>query len=354
MDADDNGDICLHASAPVAVIVDINGIADTGFSAFTNRRTDTRDDTSGRGVIGADRMLSVNFPEAVGGGTVLGQLTIDWATTTGFVTAYACADGVPRDRTGAITRSDLNFDGTITPVASNRLIVTADEAGDVCLFTSAPVAIVVDASATASAAAVTAFPNRRVDTRTPLTPPGPITPSGPEAVPLLAPLSAGSCAGRCGCTHRATRRRFRDEPADPGGEDRQLRPGAASVRARAGRCRRRGQRRGRHQVHRLVPLPTTCRTRPRPIRANRGHRPVGSDEPTRLRLLRRKRRRRRMAPVSSGVRGARGVQRPEQAVLPTRADPTRTSQPAARSDVCLGRFADCGPSSATVDDRPDL
>ena len=203
VDADDNGDICLHASAPVAVIVDINGIADTGFSAFTNRRTDTREDTSDRRVIGANRMLSVNIPEAVGGGTVLGQLTIDRATTTGFVTAYACADGVPRDHTGAITRSDLNFDGTITPVVSNRLIVTADEAGDVCLFTSAPIAIVVDASAIASAAAVTAFPNRRIDTRTPLSPPGPITPPGPEAVPVWPPYQpAPALAGVAALTGR--------------------------------------------------------------------------------------------------------------------------------------------------------
>ena len=187
VDADDDGDICLHTSAPVAVIVDVNGIADTGFSAFTNRRTDTRENTSDRRFIGANRMLRVNIPEALGGRTVLGQLTVDGATTSGFISAYACADGLPRDDTGAITRSDLNFDGMITPVASNRLIVTADGVGDVCLFTSAPVAIVVDASAIASAAAVTAFPNRRIDTRTPSPPPGPSTPSGSGAVPIWPP-----------------------------------------------------------------------------------------------------------------------------------------------------------------------
>ena len=48
------------------------------------------------------------------------------------MTAYGCDRGLPRAGAGAIDRSDLNYDGRVTPQRSNRLIVEADDAGDVC------------------------------------------------------------------------------------------------------------------------------------------------------------------------------------------------------------------------------
>ncbi len=72
-------------------------------------------------------MLRVPVPEAVGGKTVVGQLTVDRRRGAGYVTAYGCDDGLPTDPTGAVSRSDLNYDGSVSPVASNRLIVKADD-----------------------------------------------------------------------------------------------------------------------------------------------------------------------------------------------------------------------------------
>src|SRR4029077_7734375 len=74
-------------------------------------------------------VLRVSVPEAFGGKTVIGQLTVDQVVGAGFVTAYGCDDGIPTDP-GGVNRSDLNYDSAVTPVASNRLIVQADKDGD--------------------------------------------------------------------------------------------------------------------------------------------------------------------------------------------------------------------------------
>ena len=96
---------------------------------------------------------------------VIGQLTVDRATEWGYVTAYGCDDGVPRAPGGGVTKSDLNFDGHVTPAASNRLIVQADADGDVCFLTTAAVDLIVDLNAV-SGVGITSFPNQRTDTRT--------------------------------------------------------------------------------------------------------------------------------------------------------------------------------------------
>src|SRR5205814_7017458 len=75
--------------------------------------------------------LQIHVPAAVGGGTVFGQLTVFGATRPGFVTAYACAEGMPVDAAGNANQSDVNYNGGTQAVASNRLIVTADFDGDV-------------------------------------------------------------------------------------------------------------------------------------------------------------------------------------------------------------------------------
>src|SRR5436190_1242546 len=82
--------------------------------------------------IPAGGVLRVSVPVAIGGKTVVGQLTVDQAQGAGFVTAYGCDDGIPTNTDGTISRSDLNFDGGVSPVASNRLLVQADNNGDIC------------------------------------------------------------------------------------------------------------------------------------------------------------------------------------------------------------------------------
>jgi len=116
-------------------------------------------------LVPAGGVLRVNVPEAIGGKTVIGQLTVDQVTQRGFITAYPCADGLPRTTNGTISRSDLNYDGTIRPVQSNRLIVEADDNGDVCFYTSRDTALIIDINGI-SDTGITSFPNQRTDTRT--------------------------------------------------------------------------------------------------------------------------------------------------------------------------------------------
>ena len=170
--ADNNGDVCFHTLQPAALVVDINGVSDVGISSFPNHRTDTRTSPTPR--IAAGGVLRVSVPEAAGGKTVVGQLTVDRAVGAGYVTAYGCNDGIPTDADGTVSRSDLNFDGRVSPVSSNRLIVKADNNGDVCFYTLQPTALVVDVNAV-SLFGISSFPNHRIDTRTQRLPPGSIT-----------------------------------------------------------------------------------------------------------------------------------------------------------------------------------
>ena len=110
------------------------------------------------GRIAGGGTLRIPVPEAVGGKTVIGQLTVDRVLGSGYVTAYGCDDGPP-------LRSDLNFDSNVSGAASNRLIVKADNDGELCLFTSRPAAIIVDINAVTFDTGVTSFANRRTDTR---------------------------------------------------------------------------------------------------------------------------------------------------------------------------------------------
>ena len=140
--ADADGDVCFFTLRPAALIVDVNGVSDVGISSFPNHRTDTR--TGPNALVAGDGVLRVSVPEAIGGKTVVGQLTVDRVTGAGYVTAFGCNDGIPTEPDGTVSRSDVNYDGAVSPVASNRLIVKADSNGDVCFYTLRPAALVVD------------------------------------------------------------------------------------------------------------------------------------------------------------------------------------------------------------------
>ena len=170
--ADSNGDICFYTLRPAALIVDINGVSDVGIGSFPNHRTDTRNLSNA--LVAGGGVLRVSVPEAIGGKTVVGQLTVDRAASAGYVTAYGCDDGIPTDAGGAVSRSDLNFDGVVSPVSSNRLIVKADDNGDICFFTQRPAALIVDINGV-SDVGISSFPNYRVDTRIQTLPPGSVT-----------------------------------------------------------------------------------------------------------------------------------------------------------------------------------
>lgn len=158
--ADADGDVCFRPSERVHLVVDVNGVGDSGIDALANRRTDTR----GSAVLTAGSELRVRVPDAGGSKTLIGQVTVAGASDAGFVTAYPCASGLPLAAAGGIDRSDLNVYGVIAPVWSNRLIVQADEAGDICFHSSSTVHLVVDVNGV-SDGGITSFENIRVDTR---------------------------------------------------------------------------------------------------------------------------------------------------------------------------------------------
>jgi len=183
--ADTNGDVCFYSLRTAALIVDVNGVSDVGIGSFSNHRTDTR--ALANPIVAGTGLLRVNVPEAIGGKTVVGQLTVDRVAGSGYVTAYGCSDGIPVDSTGAVSRSDVNYDAAVTPVASNRLIVKADAAGDVCFFTLRAAAMVVDVNAV-SDVGISSFPNHRTDTRSQVLPSGSITSLNVPEWPPYTPL----------------------------------------------------------------------------------------------------------------------------------------------------------------------
>ena len=187
--ADNDGNICVSTQQPAAMIIDVNGVSDVGITSFPNHRTDTR--TAANPRVAAGGVLRVAVPEAVGGKTVVGQLTVDRAINAGFVTAYGCADGLPTNSDGTVSRSDLNFDARISPIASNRLIVKADDDGNICFSTQQPAAMIIDINGV-SAVGISSFPNYRIDTRTGRLPTGSFIDNGVPTWPpytTLPPLN---------------------------------------------------------------------------------------------------------------------------------------------------------------------
>ena len=190
--ADANGEVCFFSSRVIDLIVDVNGVTDAGITSFPNRRTDTRTGSgSTRGSLSAGHVLRIAVPESAGAETVIGQLTVDRATTSGFVTAFGCDDGLPSDASG-VAKSDLNYDGAVVGTWSNRLIVQADADGDICLFTSSAVDLIVDINGVASDIGIFSFPNQRTDTRSGSRPPVTSVPVGAAGLPVWPPFTPTS------------------------------------------------------------------------------------------------------------------------------------------------------------------
>lgn len=183
--ADDKGDVCFYNSAPAEIIVDVNGVAEDGIEGFSNRRTDTRSTKP----LAAGKTMKIHVPEAVDRRVVLGQLTAVNPKGDGHLVAYPCADGIPGVTNDADLRSDLNYDGAVANEWSNRLIVEADDDGDVCLYTYETTDIVVDINGVAIDGLL-GFPNIRVDTRVPTDPKDhPLTGLVGTDVPEFVPLT---------------------------------------------------------------------------------------------------------------------------------------------------------------------
>ena len=196
-------------------------------------------------------MLRVSVPEAVGGKTVVGQLTVDRAVGAGYVTAYGCDDGIPTDADGTVSQ----IRPQLRRQRLTRVVEPADRQGRRqrrrLLLHLRPTALIVDINAV-SDVGISSFPNYRIDTRSQVLPPGSVTPNNVPVWPpytTLPPLDG--VAALTGLPADATI----TEPTDPGRQDRQLRRRPTAVGARAGRRDHRGERRRDHPVRRPVPHP---------------------------------------------------------------------------------------------------
>lgn len=116
----------------------------------------------------AGAVVRVSVPEAVGGKTVIGQLAVHGVTSAGWADPCTPATMGCRGRShGQASWADLNYDGRIAVRArSNRLIVEADDDGDVCVVSLRPAAVVVDINAVTFDTGISSFANRRTDRRT--------------------------------------------------------------------------------------------------------------------------------------------------------------------------------------------
>ena len=82
----------------------------------------------------ASETLRVNVPQAVGGKTVFGNLTVDRVTGAGFVTAYGCDDELPKDTRTIVTTTTTT---TTTQPAVPGNPGDTKNCGDFATFTEA-------------------------------------------------------------------------------------------------------------------------------------------------------------------------------------------------------------------------
>lgn len=81
--------------------VSTSHVVDVAQPAALKQRTDTR--IASLQSVAASETLRVNVPQAVGGKTVFGNLTVDRVTGAGFVTAYGCDDELQKDTRTIVT-----------------------------------------------------------------------------------------------------------------------------------------------------------------------------------------------------------------------------------------------------------
>ena len=135
----DAGTVCIIASATAHIVIDANGAyTTTGDNIFEPlapaRLSDSRPQTVPAGTV-------YEVPAAGKGGVpanaraVALNITIDGATAGGYATVYPCGTTVP-------LASNLNFVAGQT--VANATVVTVGAGGNICVYTTATTAIVVD------------------------------------------------------------------------------------------------------------------------------------------------------------------------------------------------------------------
>jgi uncharacterized protein YkwD len=141
-----NGQICLFASRPMDLIVDLQGIYGDGGSltaaAEPRRALDTRNGTGGRSMKSSADPNDPIVIDLRGNGRVPGNAqgalltaTVTGTTGGGWLTVYPCDAGLPQ-------ASNLNFTGGQT--VANSVLAKLDGSGRVCVATSARTDVIVD------------------------------------------------------------------------------------------------------------------------------------------------------------------------------------------------------------------
>ncbi len=150
--ADANGNLCIVASAPTDVIVDV--AAETvAFAPSAERLIDTRQGgTAPRRPAGQP----VTVHTAAGAGkAVIGTLTITQPAAAGYATLYGCLDGMPET-------SNVNFPAGRD--VANLFVARTDANGDLCVVPSTDAHVIVDLVGPAPSVAVHRAV-RQLDTR---------------------------------------------------------------------------------------------------------------------------------------------------------------------------------------------
>ena len=151
------GRVCLFASAATHLVVDLNGYNPAGapyvpvvparlLESRPGEATTVDGQSSGIGLRAAGSVTALQITGRAGlassaagvnrdVGSVVLNVTVTGAQAPGFVTVWPCGTTRP-------TASNLNFEkGSTIP---NAVIAKLSDAGDVCLFTSAPTHLIVD------------------------------------------------------------------------------------------------------------------------------------------------------------------------------------------------------------------
>ena len=141
-----NGQICLFASSPMNLIVDLQGVYGGGgaltAAAEPRRALDTRNGTGGRSMksssdpndpIVIDLRSSGRVPGNAQGALL--TATVTGTTGGGWLTVYPCDAGLPQ-------ASNLNFGGGQT--VANSVLAKLDGSGRVCVATSARADVIID------------------------------------------------------------------------------------------------------------------------------------------------------------------------------------------------------------------
>ncbi len=158
------GSVCVYTSAPVELIVDVVGW--TGRSApwvsiNPARVTDTRRLPGGTPTVAAGSIVRVPVSaasevDAAATAAAINVTAVD-AQAAGFLTVFPCGTAVP-------VASNVNFQAA---TATANAVITGLVSGEVCIYTSATVNIIVDVMGwTSTSGAVTGVvPQRVADTR---------------------------------------------------------------------------------------------------------------------------------------------------------------------------------------------